>query len=167
MKKLIYAYIAGLFDGEGTITLTTNFSSKKFRYPAVSVANTDLSLLKFIKKEFGGAICSKKKQKKHHSQSYHWQARYDRAIYFLKKIYPFLKIKEKCQRASLIINCYKKVTRRNGRYTFDEFKNKTAFEEKFFSIKSLHPPKFKPKNSFDYYGGDGGELNPPSASIST
>ena len=41
------AYIAGLIDGEGTITLTRLHTNENRRL-VISIANTELALLKFV-----------------------------------------------------------------------------------------------------------------------
>lgn len=55
-KQIIYAYTAGIIDGEGTITLTKIHSSNEFRYPVVSVSSTTYSFLEYLKLHFGGTI---------------------------------------------------------------------------------------------------------------
>ena len=114
MDKVEKAYLAGIIDGEGTVTLSKHHKNET-PGPEVSVANNNLKLLKWIQKQTGGVICSKKKYRTHHHDSYAWHIRQDRALCFLNGIKDFLIIKK--QQAELITKEYKSVTQRAGRYT--------------------------------------------------
>lgn len=132
MKETIIAYIAGIIDGEGSILLN-NRSSKKstHRHPRITVANTSYELLLFLKSNLGGSICKKKVYKSHHKQSWCWSLG-SNVIKILELILPYLTITEKIYRAKLIINEYKSVTPRNGKYTNDLLLKKLDFENRFF-----------------------------------
>jgi hypothetical protein len=65
------AYLAGIVDGEGTVTLMKHHQNET-PTPYVSVANNSLKLLEWIKARVGGVIVSKKKSKPHYSNSYAW-----------------------------------------------------------------------------------------------
>ena len=108
------AYLAGIIDGEGTVTLMKHHKNET-PTPSVSVANNNLGLLKWIKSTVGGTITSKKKRLPHHNDSYAWHIRQDRAIRVLNELKQYLKIKK--QQAELITTTYKKVTHRAGKYT--------------------------------------------------
>lgn len=114
MDKVDKAYLAGIVDGEGTVTLMKHHRNETHT-PYVSVANNNLKLLQWIKNKVGGNICSKKKRLPHHHDSYTWSARQDRAIRLLNEIKCFLIIKK--PQADLITAKYKLVTNRAGRYT--------------------------------------------------
>ena len=114
MDRTEKAYIAGIVDGEGTVTLMKHHKNE-MPAPSVSVANNNLKLLKYLKKRIGGVIVSKKKYKPHHNDSYAWSVKQDRALSFLKEIKKYLIVKR--QQAELITRDYKKVTHRAGKYT--------------------------------------------------
>ena len=114
MKEAEKAYLAGIIDGEGTVTLAKNRKTET-PSPSVTVANNNLELLEWIKGLVGGTIISKKKHKAHHSDSYAWAMRSDKAIQLLKDIRQYLIVKK--PQADLIINKYKSVTHRAGKYT--------------------------------------------------
>jgi len=114
LEEVEKAYLAGIVDGEGTVTLMKHHKNET-PAPHVSVANNNLYLLKWIKSIVGGNICRKKKRLPHHKDSYAWNVRQDRALCFLNEIKQYLKIKK--QQAELISSTYKKVTNRAGRYT--------------------------------------------------
>ncbi|HHH13218.1 MAG TPA: hypothetical protein ENJ98_03190, partial [Thiolapillus brandeum] len=54
------AYIAGLLDGEGTITLTRKHRNEN-RQLAVTISNTELSLLEFVKQTVGMGKITRKR----------------------------------------------------------------------------------------------------------
>jgi hypothetical protein len=60
MPPGIAAYIAGLIDGEGTITLARRHRSDK-RQLVVSIANTDHGLLRFVLEAVGAGKITRKR----------------------------------------------------------------------------------------------------------
>jgi len=108
------AYVAGIVDGEGTVTLMKHHKNET-QVPFVGIANNNLELLKWIRSLVGGNICSKKKRLPHHSDSYVLNIRQDRALSFLNEIKKYLIVKR--QQAELITAQYKSVTHRAGKYT--------------------------------------------------
>lgn len=134
MSKETIIYTAGLFDGEGTVTLCKVDSKSQLRRPSISMSSTSLELLQFLKEEFGGSISKHKKYKKHHRQSWSWSLCYDSAIKFMELIYPYIKELKKRKRMKMILDNYKNLTPRNGQYSQDELIAKLSFQEEFFSI---------------------------------
>src|SRR5690348_6368241 len=64
------AYIAGLIDGEGTITLSRLHAHENRRL-VVSIASTELTLLDFVLRNFGvGKITRKRTYSAAHSPSF-------------------------------------------------------------------------------------------------
>jgi hypothetical protein len=131
-KKLDYAYAAGLIDGEGTITLTRQGANCRWRRPSVSIPSTTTELLEFMHTTFKGCVSDKRPTKTAETPSKTWTLTYDAAIEFLHLIVPYLKEPEKVRRANLILNEYKKLTPRNGKYTAEQREKKLEFEKKFF-----------------------------------
>lgn len=121
LEEVEKAYIAGIIDGEGTITLTRHHRNET-PAPNVSISNNDLTLLHWIKRKVGGTIITKGKKKQHHKESYTWHLRFDKAIGLLNEIRDYLIIKR--QHADLIIAKYKSVTHRTGKYTPEMLKKK-------------------------------------------
>ncbi|MEH7237194.1 LAGLIDADG family homing endonuclease [Bacillus sp. JJ1562] len=62
MEKWEASYIAGIIDGEGSISLT-RMHEKEHRRPCISIASTDMELLIYIQKLTGGVITSKRNYK--------------------------------------------------------------------------------------------------------
>ena len=128
------SYAAGLFDGEGSITLTRKRKVDKFRTVCVSISSTSYELLQFMIDNYGGHIIKKKKYQDHHKQAWSWKLERVKAISFIKKIYPYMIEGKKKGRASLVIQKYKKVTTRGGKYSDEMYQRKIEFEKEFFNI---------------------------------
>lgn len=133
MTQLEIGYLAGIIDGEGTITLTKD---KEFRFPTIAVASCTLGILEEIKRICdGGVITSKKTYKVNHSPSWAWKIERWRAIAVLEEITPYLKEPKKKARAELILRDYTRLTPRNGKYTEHQRIEKHQFEDEFFAIE--------------------------------
>lgn len=132
MEEHIHCYTAGLIDGEGSIMLLQKHSYK-YRTPSISVTSTTYELLEFLKEHYGGCIVRQKKYQAHHKQAWVWHVFYDNAISFCEHVLPYLREPVKRYRASLLVNEYRDVTPRNGKYT-DEIKTrKLDFEARFLA----------------------------------
>ena len=129
------AYLAGVIDGEGTITLTKNSKSDMFRRIEVSVSNTDKGLIDWLQTEFGGSIRTRALQKSRYKIAYEWRIKgANQALDLLKRVTPYLRVRSKKCRAEFICRHYAEVTRRNGRYSDDEKADKWAFELSVLSL---------------------------------
>lgn len=131
MKDVVKAYIAGIVDGEGTVTLSRHHKNET-PSPVVSVSNNDLFLLQWIKSQAGGLITSKRKQKSHHRNSYVWKVRNDKAIWLLKELMDFLIVKRR--QAKLITDEYKNVTHRAGKYSAELIAKKGILVDKIRTL---------------------------------
>ena len=131
MTEVEKAYIAGIVDGEGSIGLWRHHKNETHT-PNVTVANNDLTLLRWIQSKVGGVVSSKKKRQAHHANSYAWSVRQDRAISFLNDIKCYLIVKR--QQAELITGEYKSVTHRAGKYTPEMLKKKEALAAKVSAL---------------------------------
>lgn len=108
------AYIAGIIDGEGTVTLTSDHKGE-FPAPKVSIANNDLALLKWIKEKTGaGVIIARSKRQPQHGNQYVLDFSNNAALTLLKEVEHYLLVKNR--HAQLLLTRYKSVTPRNGRY---------------------------------------------------
>ena len=137
-KELIYAYVAGLIDGEGTIALGYKHKTSLYRFPNVSVPSCSPELLTALKQQFGGYISDKRRSKAHHTPSQVWRIDGDRALLLLKNVLPYLREPEKRRRAELLIDNYKRLTPRNGKYTDEQRLEKLEFEHLFFEGSTSH-----------------------------
>jgi hypothetical protein len=136
MKKLSIQYLAGLMDGEGTITLSYESKGDKWRSPVLSVSSTTAELVDALKSTYGGCICKHKKSQQHHKQAYSWRCPRGLVAELCDSLKDLLVVPEKQHRASLIASSYRQCTPRNGKYTSEQAQLKTMFEYNFF-----HPSK--------------------------
>ena len=128
------AYIAGLIDGEGTITLTRMHLGENRRL-VVSISNNDVSLLKFVQAKIGaGKITTKKTYNKRHACSFAYQISSRQALDLLHQISPYLKT-YRAKRAELALSDYLRLTPRNGRYTPEVSVSRREFELRLLAIK--------------------------------
>lgn len=127
------AYAAGLFDGEGSISLIRHHDNRTHS-PQVSVASTDYEVVSWFRERFGGSIVTKQPRQSNHSVSYDWRLTDRRALVFLDLIRPYLVIERKIRRIDLLLNDYVACTPRNGRYTKEMVERKQALLEAFFSL---------------------------------
>ena len=115
MKLQEKAYIAGIIDGEGTVTLSRAHVNET-PAPKVSVANNSLLLLKWIKGKVGsGVVIKRTKREPQHGVQYVLDISDNAALELLAELKEYLIIKK--PHAKLLVSCYKAVTPRNGRYT--------------------------------------------------
>ncbi|MBK1809711.1 LAGLIDADG family homing endonuclease [Clostridium sp. YIM B02505] len=130
------AYIAGIIDGEGSIMLTS-FHRNELHSPCVSIASTTLELLQWIKDKTNTGVIKRKKNynTERHKDCFSYTLRYNDAINFLEMISPYLVIESKKRRALMIINEYKSLTPRNGRYSEELLEKKREFYERFIALK--------------------------------
>ncbi|WP_406686280.1 LAGLIDADG family homing endonuclease [Rossellomorea vietnamensis] len=129
------AYLAGIIDGEGSITLT-RMHDKEHRRPCITVASTDYELLEYLQILTNGQITKKKNyHPDRHLNSYTLSIKAkNQVLYILKLVFPFLRVLKKKKRASWILDHYDRVTVRNGKYSTDKLKQKVTFEEEFFKL---------------------------------
>lgn len=135
MESFEAAYIAGIIDGEGTITLTRMHASEH-RRPCITIASTDKELLVYIHTLTGGTIINKKNYKPGiHKNSFSLNIKQKEQVMFvLKQVSPYLRVDKKRNRALWILDNYDRVTPRNGKYDVEKLKLKILFEEDFFKI---------------------------------
>jgi hypothetical protein len=95
MKKTDLAYIAGLFDGEGSIGIyrKTN-KSRKYSYLQCIVQMANEFIPRLLQMHFGGNMfVDKKFHGKNKAVSYRWEVVSRQAVDFLVTVYPYLRLK--------------------------------------------------------------------------
>jgi hypothetical protein len=128
------AYVAGVIDGEGTVTLVRMHRGEN-RRPVVSISNTERPLLEHIQGVVGtGRITNKRTTAAHHTPSFAYVLSSRGAIALLEQIVPYLRT-YKAQRARMLVESYRQVTPRNGRYDAVLLAAREAFEREFFAIR--------------------------------
>src|SRR5581483_9109334 len=134
------AYVAGIVDGEGTITLTRTHRNEN-RRPLLSISSTELALLSYVQSVIGsGRITKKACARSHHTPSFTYVISSRQALAVLSQITPYLRT-YKSLRAQLLLDCYAAVTPRNGRYTPELRVQRQRLEEQFFAISVRAPSR--------------------------
>jgi intein/homing endonuclease len=95
LNKLDLSYLAGLIDGEGTITFCVQGPKPYHMSIKVSISNTSLPLLQKVKEitKTGHIGSNYIKEKPRYKQGHNWTLNGRKAQKFLKKIVSFLKLK--------------------------------------------------------------------------
>ena len=100
MNNTDAAYIAGLFDGEGWISIRCIRANPNERQlnrrfnVAMGLANTNLEVVVFVRSIFGGAIDRKTKRTAHHQDCWEWRLREGEIIPFCNAVLPYLRIQK-------------------------------------------------------------------------
>lgn len=133
-NEIELAWLAGIVDGEGTITLVRH-NRNKFRSPVISVASTTYELLLEVQRiAGGGSISSKKVYATHHKPSWTWALQRRKALALIEALIPYLREPLKLTRAQFLLSNYSKCTSRNGKYTKEQLDLKEQMENSFFSL---------------------------------
>jgi hypothetical protein len=145
------AYIAGLFDGEGSISILRNEYNRVARrgFPrydlCISICNQHHGVLKEVQAEFGGSLGS-------NGSSYYWRASSLKAKIFLEAVQPYLKIK-KPQLEIVLLFQELKSQHGTSKMTEDELIIYQSFQD---TIKALNK-----QNSLAFHEKSGELLGPP------
>ena len=127
------AYLAGLVDGEGTITLTSDHPGEK-RCIVLSISNTDRALLEFVREVVGaGTISTKRVYSDRHTPSFAYRVTNRQALDVLSQIVRYLKT-YRASRAEMALSRYIPLTPRNGKYTDALLALRNQFERAFLAI---------------------------------
>ena len=126
------AYIAGLIDGEGTITLSREHRNENRRL-VVSIASTERCQLEFVADRTGcGRITNKCTTSERHTLSYAFRVTNRQALELLRQVQPYLR-SYKVTRAALALKHYLALTPRNGQYTSAQRRARQEFETFFLA----------------------------------
>jgi hypothetical protein len=136
----VAAYVAGLIDGEGTITLSRRHANEH-RQLVVSVVNTELPILRFLLDHIGtGKITNKRIVSARHTPSFCYSVSNRQALALLEQVTPCLR-SYKQLRAQLILANYQRLTPRNGKYTAAARLSRATFENQVLALSaSRHRP---------------------------
>jgi len=135
LHKEIAAYVAGLIDGEGTITLCREHRGAR-RCIVVSISNTDRALLQFVLDNVGaGCITAKRTYKGNHTPSFSYKIANRQALDLLSQVVRYLRT-YRAMRGRMALERYVAVTPRNGKYSAHGLRMKEAFELEFMAIGS-------------------------------
>jgi hypothetical protein len=101
-KRLLHSYVAGLFDGEGSVEFSKTFALR------ISITNTNKQILQQLQSQYGGNV--KKTSYKPTStnnikQCWQWRIGSSGARHCLSLLIPYLVIKRKQAELSLLSQC--------------------------------------------------------------
>jgi len=152
-KKIIY--LAGLFDGEGCITIGKHqlrgYRKKPEFSLTLSISNTHKEVLEWVKENFKGQVYKKsltlsKKEKLRRKQVYWWRASNPDIREILMKIVPYVKIKKEQVKVALEFIKTKKPFPYGIKYKLSD--NERKKREKLWKImRQLNhrgPPNYMP-----------------------
>lgn len=131
------AYIAGFFDADGSITAVRQHQGKN-RTIQISFHNNELLILEKIREfirndlQCKGSLSTKSAKKETHSDSYELKYVFRKGLLVGNKMYPFILHSKKKHRIE-IYNKIQNLTKRNGKYSIQEQKERDFLIEKFFS----------------------------------
>ena len=129
------AYIAGIIDGEGTITLIRRNKGQNRRL-SLTISNNDMAILAWIKKTVGvGVMITKRTYGKKHFPSFTYSISNTQAYNLIEVIVPYLRGFKKL-RARIVLKNYHQLTPRNGKYTVQILAKREEFIKNFFSLKT-------------------------------
>lgn len=86
------AYVAGFFDGEGCVGFARCRSTI---FPRILVTNTNRDVLEELQANFGGDIKPLSLRKEAWKQGYSWRLSWSKAVDFLERIHPYLRLKSR------------------------------------------------------------------------
>jgi hypothetical protein len=131
----VASYVAGLIDGEGTVTLCRRHSNEN-RQLVVSVANTELPILQFLIDHIGtGKITRKRTILPQHTPSFCYSVSNLQELDLLQQVTPYLRSYKRL-RAKLILARYKSVTPRNGKYSAAARISRALFEREVLALSA-------------------------------
>ena len=134
------AYIAGLIDGDGTITLSREHRNENRRL-VVSIASTERCLLEFVADRTDcGKITNKRTTSERHTLSFAFRVTNRQALELLRQIQPYLR-SYKATRAALALKHYLALTPRNGQYTAGQKRARQEFETFFLATTKNGIPR--------------------------
>ncbi len=129
------AYLAGVVDGEGTITLT-HIHKGANRQLSVSITNTERQLLDWVRQVIGaGRITTKRRYSERHMPSFTYGITNTQALELLRQIAPYLRTHKRL-RAELVLDRYKALTPRNGKYSPELLEQREKFIRTVLAITS-------------------------------
>lgn len=102
MSTTDFAYLAGLIDGEGTISIRrTLYKRASWNYFVdIKFGMTSKSVMEWACATFGGRLC-RRPETRHHKALYIWERKADLAAETLQRIAPYLRLK--CFQCSLAL----------------------------------------------------------------
>lgn len=135
LSEIDAAYVAGLIDGEGTVTLSRKHAGEN-RQLSVSISNTERDILEFVLQRVGaGKITRKRVAKLEHVPSFTYAIWNRQALDLLTQVAPHLR-SYKRKRTQCVLDHYVRLTPRNGKYTLSLLAERKEFERAVLALTS-------------------------------
>jgi hypothetical protein len=133
------AYLAGLIDGEGSVSLTRLHRGQN-RQLSLSISSTERSILDWVLATTGvGKITTKRTERPYHAPGFTYMVGNRQAIAVLQQVVPHMR-SYKLGRARLVLADYIRLTPRNGKYYAGLRQARSEFERAFASINHRRRP---------------------------
>lgn len=105
VDKTVLAYLAGMIDGDGYITVTRSTRSGKIYFgPQVGIAGTRREPHDLASSIWGGKVSLYHPKNPFHRGQYQWSRQDDSAVPIIEAIYPYLLVKK--EQASLALDLF-------------------------------------------------------------
>lgn len=129
------AYLAGLIDGEGTITLTRRHANER-RQLVLSISSTENALVEWSLTTTGvGKITGKRTTAAAHAPGLTYSVSNQQALNVLRQVVRYLRSYKRL-RARLALEKYTALTPRNGKYSSALANERRQFEDEFLAIRA-------------------------------
>lgn len=136
------AYIAGVIDGEGTISLSRRHRADN-RQLVISISSTEPELLEHIQLAVrAGRITRKRAVSTKHTPSVTYVIDNRQALSLLEQVAPYLRT-YKAKLAEMVLRDYLRLTPRNGKYSETQRLEREMFIRNFLQLR----PKAKKAES--------------------
>lgn len=134
IHKETFAYVAGLIDGEGYVSLIPIKSSPDSYKTVVKVASCDGIMAPFLQSKFGGHVSHRITKQHNANDSMCWQLSGQRQVReFLINILPYLKVKK--QQAENVISYIDNCSLRK---TYDKHTNTYTIKSEVLVLRREH-----------------------------
>lgn len=147
MKKVDWAYLAGLIDGDGSIYILRHRDKRKlhqfgnYSYAiTVQIGIRDEWFVRWLKVMFGGSIWKPSKLKPPHiNQTWYWRVSQRQALDFLKPLMPYLRLKKAQAELSIKFQLNKRIPIEYSRLpkTTKEFENEKQQAEYMATLNKV------------------------------
>jgi len=140
LRPVDAAYLAGLIDGEGTVTLTRRHANEH-RQLVVSISSTERDLVEWaLHVTAVGKITSKRTTSARHAPGLAYSVSNRQALDVLRQVAPHLR-SYKQRRTRLALEQYELLTPRNGKYSDDMVNERERFVREFLAITAHAGPR--------------------------
>ena len=129
------AYCAGLFDGEGCVSLVKGKYDKKIKYSLqVKISSTDYFIIEWVQEHFGGYVTTEHKKTVNRKEAWCWSCKISEQDMFFFSILPYSKIK-RIQIIEALNYIYEK--QNGGRLTEKELMLREGYHKRLKAMKQL------------------------------